>query len=234
MDLTDFARAADALSTFPSGSPPPIHKVANKVIGIIGGEPLLHPEFPQICAMFASIIPDRKHRGLWTGLHWQHTTHADIIREVFGYVNNNTHDGIVRHSPILVAIQDVIKDPKEQRKLIDNCWLQKTWSGTITPKGFFFCEVAGAMDMLFDGPGGLPVTPECWQAPISAFEDQIQRWCYRCGVPLNLLGRIDKENTDDITPSNLAILQESPRVKDGHYVTYEGLPKSTDPWRYMR
>ncbi len=210
-----------------------------KVLGVIGGEPLLHPEFKCLAEIMLEMIPDREQRGLWTGIDWRKNRHADLITETFGYINENRHDSECRHSPVLVSISDVVKDETEKEKLIDNCWLQRLWSGAVTPKGFFFCEVAGAMDMVFDGPGGLPVKPECWNRPLGDFSDQIDRWCQRCGIPLQLEGRLDKEEVDDITTSNLEALKalDSPRIEAGRYAPYdpdEPLTTGSCPWRYLQ
>lgn len=233
--LDQFAIAVDALKDFPAWSTP-TDRVAHKVIGMIGGEPLLHPQFAALAAIMAEAIPVREHRGLWTGLEWQKTVYADLIRHTFGYVNNNQHDQECRHSPILVAVADVVEDVRRQKKLIEQCWLQEMWSATITPKGFFFCEVAGAMDLLFDGPGGLPVEPGCWRRPLADFQEQIDRWCWRCGVPLNLAGRLDSECVDDLSPTNLAALEKSPRVQAGRYELHLTLDTTVTPtpWRYLQ
>lgn len=236
MTPKDFYNATMALKDFPSDSPPSPHvSVTNKVVGMLGGEPLLHPDFEELCEIMADVIPEKKHRGLWTGLNWQRTRYAGEIEATFGYINNNKHDGEVRHSPILVAIDDVVQDENERRRLIEDCWLQRMWSGSITPKGFFHCEVAAAFDELFDGPGGLPIEPGCWQRPLSDFQDQIDRWCHRCGIPLNLKGRIDSENRDDISSTNLEALGNSLRIVTGCYVLYKGKQETTkNPWKYMQ
>lgn len=235
MEIEAFEQAARALADFPAESPP-TDRVANKVIGILGGEPLLHPQFAELAEILEAAIPCRDNRGLWTGLRWQKTRHADLIRRVFGYINNNRHNTECRHSPILVAVADVVADEDERRRLIDACWLQRLWSATISPKGFFFCEVAGAMDLLFDGPGGLPVEPGCWRRPLADFREQIERWCPRCGIPLNLRGRLDHEDIDDVSRTNLEALRESPRVRARRYVLHEGVEgETTDkPWRYLQ
>jgi hypothetical protein len=236
MTVDYFARAVDAIKDFPTESPPRPDLAPFKVVAMIGGEPLLHPQFATLAAIIAEKVPDRQHRGLWTGLDWRHTKHAEVIEDVFGYVNNNRHDRRCLHSPVLVAVTDEVADPAERARLIDDCWLQRLWCGTITPKGHFFCEVAGAFDMVFDGPGGLPIEPECWRRPLADFREQIDRWCPRCGIPLNLKGRVDKEEVDDISPSNLAVLRDSPRVCAGRYVLFDPSGHETDrePWRYLK
>ena len=236
MSVEQFAEAMEAVKDFPEESPP--SKAANiKLIGIIGGEPLLHPRFQDLLHVMAEKIPNRAHRGLWTGLNWQKTKHAEIIRETFveQYIHNNRHDlQRSRHSPILVASSDAIADPVERAAVIDDCWLQRQWCGTITPKGFFFCEVAGALDWVFGGPGGLPVTPGCWRRPLSDYQKQIDRWCQRCGMALNLKGRYASEERDDVSESNLKLLRDSPRVCAGRYVRYVPAQHTTaaKPWEY--
>lgn len=236
MSVEKFREAAWALRDFPENSPPPIPSVANKVVGILGGEPLLHPQFSEIMDAIVEAIPEKRYRGLWTGLKWERTQYANAIRGAFGYINNNRHTSQCLHSPVLVAISDVIKDERKRMQAIDDCWLQKMWSGTITPKGLFFCEVAGAMDMVFNGPGGLSVEPDCWRRPLRDFQSQIDRWCGRCGIPLNLRGREDNEQIDDVTESNLVLLKNSPRIKANQYRLYDSTQRITtvEPWRYLQ
>lgn len=233
MPVEQYEQAVLCLADFPSQSPPaadPMFRGLNsKVVGMIGGEPLLHPEFESLAEIVERHIPAREQRGLWTGLRWQETEHADVIRRVFGYVNNNVHEHSF-HSPVLAAIGDLIQDEDERKRLIDSCWLQRIWAGTITPRGLFFCEVAGAMDMVFDGPGGLPIEPGCWRRPVEDFQNQIDRWCVRCGIAMNMQGRLDSENIDDITHSNLIHVKRPERCQLVERVTKDPV----DPWRYMR
>ena len=50
-------------------------------VGIMGGEPTLHPEFEEICKLMQKHVPFEK-RGLWTdGAKWEE--HKDIIYETF-------------------------------------------------------------------------------------------------------------------------------------------------------
>jgi hypothetical protein len=236
MSVECFIKAVEALRDFPRHSLPNETTPSHKIVGMIGGEPLLHPEFEQLCAIMVQAIPDREHRGLWTGLVWQQTKYAAIIEKTFGYINNNLHNSECLHSPILVAIGDVIRDPHERQSTISHCWLQEKWSGSITPKGFFFCEVAAAFDMVMNGPGGLPIESGCWNRPLADFQEQIDRWCPRCGIAMNLQGRCDSEHIDDMSESNLNVLQNSPRVQAGDYVLYDPSQHvvAAQPWRYMQ
>jgi hypothetical protein len=235
MSVEMFAQCVEALRNFPTDSPPSTAD-PNKMIGMIGGEPLLHPEFAKLVRIVADRIPNKEHRGLWTGLRWERTIHAALIRSTFGYINNNTHDSKCQHSPVLVAIQDYAKDTQNQTAIIEQCWLQRLWSATCTPKGYFFCEVAGALDMVMNGPGGLPIEPGCWDRPLADFQEQIDRWCPRCGIPLQLEGRLDSDEVDDISPTNLDALRHSPRITNGHFVLHTHLVSPIDnaPWKYLK
>jgi hypothetical protein len=226
MTVDGFARAVEAVRDFPAESPPDAHG-RRKLIGLIGGEPLVHPQFAELCRIMAGAIPARGRRGLWTGLRWAGHAHRAIVRRTFGYVNQNLHTSPCVHQPVLVAIRDVIRQPSRMWELIDACELQRKWSSAITPKGFFFCEVAAAMDLVFEGPGGLAIEPGCWRHDLARCQEQIERWCPQCGVCLPLAGRRDSEGVDDISRSNLDALRElgSPRVKRGDYVLF-------DPSRY--
>ncbi len=236
MDTRTVSKCIEAAKDFPTKSPTS-KSAPYKLIGIMGGEPLCHPAFQAVVSRLANVIP-KEHRGLWTGLVWQATRHASTIKEVFDlqFVHNNLHTTPCHHSPILVAVQDVIADPTERQQVIDHCWLQQRWASSFSPKGYFFCEVAAAFDWVFDGPGGLPIEPGCWDRPLEDFRSQINEWCPRCGIPLQLKGRLDSEGVDDISQSNLEALQHSPRVQQGKYMLYvPGNQTTTDkPWRYLQ
>lgn len=223
MTVAEFKRAVDALRDFPAKSGPNPQNDGVKVVGIIGGEPTLHPEFKSLCALMEHGFTSRQNRGLWTSSRT--VAQHEAIRDQFGYINFNPHSPPSRHHPILVAIKDVITDHQQMWQFIDKCPYQTTWSSSITPKGFFFCEVAAALDMVFHGPGGLPVKPGCWRRPLDDFREQIERWCPRCGGALPLSKdhhRLDSDGRDDVSPSNLEDLQAigSPRIKRGDYVLF--------------
>ena len=212
MDLETYKRAVDSLVDFPG------------MVGMIGGEPLLHPDFPEMAHYLAERITDKKRRGLWSTIP-KGAKHGAVIKEVFGnlFLNDHTINGI-KHQPILVAAQDVVQDADKMWSLIDNCWVQTLWSASITPKGAFFCEVAAALDMLFDGPGGWPVEPGWWKREPEDFADQKNRWCPGCGCAIPLPRRSSIEEIDDVSPSNLERLRQihSPKVRDGRIEVFHG------------
>ena len=201
-----FREACESVATFPEDSVPDVQG-RRKVIGMIGGEPTIHPQFEQLCAVMADVIPDRASRGLWSSLGPAYDRHADMIDAVFGYQNKHPHQPPARHQPVLVASEELMPDRGKRYALIRDCWLQNSWCGAITPKGVFFCEVAAALDIIFDGPGGLPIEPLWWNRSMLDFHDQIHRWCNRCGVCMPLPGRMDCDEMDDVSPGNLRALE---------------------------
>lgn len=236
MDLPTFERAARALAHFPTRSPADRHG-RPKVVGIMGGEPLMHPLFGVFAAVICRAIPNTGHHGLWTGLDYSTRRHAAVVRALLGdtpsqrvrgrtiegYLNYNPHRPACWHQPVLVGVQEVIRDKEAMWRLIRACPLQEQWAGAITPKGFFFCEVAASLDMIFQGPGGLPIDSRCWTHDLDQYEDQIRRWCPRCGVCLPLKPRKDEDEIDDISPGNFNRLQElgSPRIAQGGYRIFD-------------
>lgn len=269
-----FEQAIRAVRDFATSSEPcPVgsnNEGRRKVIGLIGGEPLLHPQFPEIVDIFVREVPNVVHRGLWTAKHWPtyihpkwgaaatqvhrliglkptHNAKGPSSRHTSGFLNWNEHLEAmqVRHQPVLVASADLVPDERARWNLIENCWVQQEWSGTCTPKGFFFCEVAAHFDMVMQGPGGLPLEPGVWRGeltfetdgagvrrPTGKFANQINRWCSRCGACVPQAARRDAENRDDVSPLNLVRLQEveSPRVRRGEIVVHEA-PADPDAHR---
>lgn len=236
MPLETFRQCCEALRRFPLDSPsdPGHWRQGVKCVGIMGGEPLLHPAFPELCRITGQYFA-KEHRGLWTGMRWRETRHADVIRDTFtplGYINLNVHAVPSLHQPVLVAARDAVKDEAAMWELIRNCPLQREWSGSMTPKGFFFCEVAAAMDRVFHGPGGLPIEEASWRKDIDSFRDQIERWCPRCGVCVPLDRRFDCEERDDVSRTNLDNLRAlgSRRIANGQYVLWSGDVAQQSEW----
>ena len=201
-------------------------------IGLMGGEPTLHPKFARVCELYQELIPDRRRREFWTaGFKWG--VYTDLIHETFDkdlihYNDHVAYDGM--HKPLLIALDDVIDDPVLKQELLDNCPYQTHWSASITPKGAFFCEIAASLDWLFDGPGGWPIEPGWWKRLVPEFADQIAEYCGKCSgaIPMQAhsdgRGGRDGPTIDHISPSNVERLRASgsPKVQKGHYKLFEG------------
>jgi hypothetical protein len=154
-----------------------------RAVGCIGGEPTLHPDFVDICALYRKHIK-RDNCAIFTCGGKRYEEHRELIEQTFGIISYNDHSVVGKHQPLLVASRDIVPDDKLRNRLIDRCWLQMVWSPSITCKGCYFCEVAGTIDMLFDGPGGYPIEPGWWKRGVADFADQRERYCGQCGIAL--------------------------------------------------
>jgi hypothetical protein len=232
MDLDTVERAIRSLDGFPGR------------IGIMGGEPALHPQFREILALMRELVPKDK-REFWTaGFKW--AEYKDDIHETFDEdriaFNDHTQE-TGRHQPLLVAIEEVVEDADLRAILIENCPFQARWSASITPKGAFFCEIAAAQDYLFEGPGGYDVVPGWWKKDPSEFQDQVNEYCGKCSGALPLptfsdaRGGRDGPSRDVVSHGNLARLVHvgSPKAKAGNYeiwdtpISADDLPDDWDP-----
>lgn len=196
----------------------------DKLVGVMGGEPTLHPQFVEICEIFKKCIPDKNKRGLWSNtLTPQYKKHINVINDTFGKFNLNNHTSHpIKHAPILVASEDFKDVTKENMdKIIEECWVQKYWSATITPKGAYFCEVCACMSTLFDGISGWDIEkePNWWKKELPTYKEQINWACHKCGCAIPLQPRRSTDETDDVSVSNLKRLQDvsSPKIAKGKY-----------------
>ena len=154
--------------------------------------------------------------GLWSNMGVTYPKYYELINDCFNVQFLNDHINESYHQPGLISRKDLGISDEEWISMRDNCWIQNEWSATITPKGAFFCEIAGALDMLFDGPGGWPIEPGWWKRKPSEFGEQLQ-WCEICGFALKTFMRDAKEEVDDVSPTLYDMLKEvdSPRMKAG-------------------
>ena len=229
MKLDYVRKAIESLQEFPGR------------IGLMGGDPTLHPKFDEICKIYEEMIP-RRQREIWTsGFNW--TKKKDLIFKVFDedrltYNDHSTPGG--KHTPLLVSIDEVVDDKNLMWKLIDNCWIQEQWSASITPKGAFFCEVAASLDYLFDGPGGYELEKNWWKKTPEEFQDQVERYCKNCSGALPMAAESDgqggreKATIDTVSPAMLKKLQDvnSPKINGKNYKIFDKKYSSDDLKQY--
>ena len=211
MDMEYFKRAVDSLDNFPS------------MIGMMGGEPLLHPKFAEMCEYLSSKFPPVK-CGLWTCLPEGKEHYRDIIVKTFGhiFINDHTRNDVL-HSPVLVSAREVCQgNYNAMWYLIDHCWVQNGWSASINPNGAFFCEVAAALSMLLGFKEGWKVEPDWWEKIPKDFASQMDTFCPLCGCAMPLKRRASIEGIDDISANMLAKIEKfSPKVKAGKYQLHD-------------
>ncbi|MEI0604465.1 radical SAM protein [Brachyspira alvinipulli] len=236
MDFETFKKAVDSLDEYKG------------CVGIIGGEPTLHPEFEKFCDYLKkkrlnntnlqisrypiNNISDyisenftyfsESKTGLWSSLNNLYYKYYETIQDTFECQNLNDHNNICEHQALLMPRKELGISDEEWIKKRDACWIQNTWSATITPKGAFFCEVAGSLDMLFNGPGGWDITKDWWKREVSEYESQLH-WCELCSGCLDVPQRLSNDEIDDITPNMFNKLKEinSPKISKGLYAVYD-------------
>lgn len=219
MDVDYYERAVKSLKNFPG------------MIGMIGGEPTLHPRFRDLCEVLRSHIPQKKRRGLWSNGSNKYAEYRPLIEETFGFKNVNDHvTNEIIHTPLLVSSQDMVDrghlSEQEWQEYTGACWVQNNWSATINPAGAYFCEVAGMLDYLFEGNNGwdIDAPTEWWRKTISEYSRQAAWACRKCGCQLPLPPRRSTEVIDDVSDSSLERLLSvnSPKAKRGQYCLYTG------------
>lgn len=238
MDYDTFQKATDSMAGF-SG-----------VVGIMGGEPTLHPDFERfvhyfkdhfgydeksnhifkgpvsdfikyICTNKFNIDVNNK-RGLWSSMGPKYYKYFELIQDTFGYQCLNDHTSSSMHETLMVTRKELGIPDEEWYPLRDSCWVQNLWSASITPKGAFFCEVAAALDMLFDGPGGWPIEPGWWKRTPLEFGDQLH-WCEFCSAPLAMPKRDANKELDDASPLWCSMLEkiQSPKYLLGKVQSFD-------------
>lgn len=227
------------------------------VIGMFGGNCCLHPQFPELCAIFREEIPDKRRRGLWSNNVYKH---AEVCKQTFGYWNINVHgdsslgmkmkaEGIpvipssmlrqAMHSPVFTAIKDFVKDEDEMWNLIESCEINQRWSGAIAQRGdtikAYLCEVQAAFDNAYGEDHGVAVEPGWWKWRADKFDAQVKRWCVNCGVPLKKIGQKDCSETDDISVTHVALTANGKRLQVMHESdNMAGVDHPTDYQRLQR
>ena len=145
------------------------------VTGIFGGNPCMHPQFEEICAILREAIPFER-RGLWSNnpmgkgricretfnplvsnlnVHLDAAAHAEFLRdwpETEGTINLKGLQEDSRHGPPFVAMADVGYTDEQINENAATCDVNQKWSSLI---GVFrgelrayFCELAYAQAAL--------------------------------------------------------------------------------------
>jgi hypothetical protein len=197
-----------------------------QMVGIMGGEPLLHPQFEDICKMALSHFK-REKLGLWSAFPKGFEHFRETICNTFGNIFLNDHSrGDIYHQPLLVSAEEVVIEPCEMYYLIDRCWVQNAWSASINPNGAFFCEIAAAWSLLLgedrEGATAWNPKPGWWWATPKDFREQIHKYCHRCGAAMPLKRRVSTDGKDDISPNNYELLKDrSLKIKAGQYILHD-------------
>ena len=140
MDFLTFQKACESLYLYKG------------MVGLIGGEPTLHPEFERFVNFYADVFPRmtpeektnppieegnfvayrnknwnitaKRKRGLWTSLGPGYYRHYEIIRRVFEFQCINDHKNAGKHRALMITRKELgIPDEKFYR-LRDACWVQ--------------------------------------------------------------------------------------------------------------
>ncbi len=209
-----FRQAIESLEGFPGR------------IGLMGGEPCLHPRFSEMLAIYREMVPKEK-REMWTS-GWKWTDYAEEISETFEpdlihYNDHSQKDG--KHQPLGVAVSEVVEDEALMWELIDNCPFQEHWSPVITDRGAYFCEIGAAQARVTNGIDGWEVKPGWWnKAPDDPeFIEQKKALCTNCSgcLPMPAFsdgrGGRDGPTYDVVSPGfyEKLIAAGSPKAKRG-------------------
>ena len=208
MTFGQFKEAVDSMVGYP------------KMTGVMGGEPLLHPEFEKMCNYLHTKISPRQ-TGLWTCLPPGKEHYREVICETFGniFINDHTRDDIMHH-PFLVSAEEIKNvDRWVKWVLIDKCWAQLSWSASVNPHGAFFCEIAASLSMLLNKKDdGWKIEPGWWVRTPKDYREQMEKYCLLCGGAMPLKKRVSTTIKDEISPKMLERIKDfSGKVKRGEY-----------------
>lgn len=208
MSFNAFKTAVDSLIDFPH------------MIGMMGGEPLLHPEFSKFCDYALSKI-NRERLGLWTSLPAGFEYYREVICRTFGNIFINDHSlADIHHHPFLIASQDIITDRYDLFNQADKCYFQDAWSPSINPRGAYFCEIAASLAMLYPNlSNGWSIDSNWWKRSPKDYKKQIEEFCPLCGGCLYLPRRPSiNDAIYDVSKTHLKIVKD----EEANYALFQG------------
>jgi len=229
MEESTFRQAVDSLAGY-SG-----------MVGIMGGEPTLHPQFDAMCRYYRKALGNIRisggrdpildygrfrtrergkvagKTGLWSATGEGYYRHLELIHDTFSYLCLNDHQNEGKHQALLIARKDLGIDDETWERLRNNCWIQRNWSASINPAGAYFCEVAAAIDLLFcEGKHAWPIETGWWKRTPDEFGEQIDL-CEHCSAPLQVPRTEARKELDVVSLSNWQRLVDigAPSVRQG-------------------
>lgn len=133
-------------------------------IGIIGGEPLLHSQFGEVCDLLLK-YGDKGRYGLWTSINPNTGKFSEKIHNTFGFIAFNEHNPaqkqVCKHQPLTLALRDMVENEALRNELTEQCYFRLKWCSTVNHAGAFHCEIAASIAYLF-GIKGWDVTEGWW------------------------------------------------------------------------
>jgi hypothetical protein len=217
MDLPTFKKAVDSLDDHPG------------MIGIIGGEPLLWPHIEVASEYLLQKTKDspqqnppcqpindlpgflsrhygdiHKRRGLWTSLPPNSILHWEQLLDTYQFLCVNTHENAGLHQQFLVASGELPLPSQQRAAMIQDCWVNKYWSCSITPQGCWPCEIMGSLAHAFEGPGptqGWPIEKGWWKRQPEDWGDML-KWCDICGAAMDVPRLRSTDKTEIVSAAN--------------------------------
>ncbi len=204
------------------------------IVGIMGGQVSLHPEFTRFIEYFRdnwhpreSLTNGRRpiadfgeyhaanlsqfvgDRGLWTCLDSGFYKNYELLLETFPYFCLNDQKDQTRHQAFLCGRKELGIPNDTWIALREKCWLGRHWSASVNHLGAFPCELMASRAAIgLPGPKAWPVEPGWWQRePSSPEYQEMLGWCETCSIPLAMPSRIASEEIQDVSPLYAGLLR---------------------------